>query len=180
MQAPILIRPVRIVLNRISPRLGLAAGILLAALAAGARLLAVPWWPGTAASEWAALIAGLAIAAACALGLFAQLPIIEVSELGVTIWLNGAFHKPFFAPWKQVRRIGRRQIRLPSTRAPIDALCIEFVEDLAFRLPDIAAGPAAPLLLAGTAELAWPARSLAGPAPRWAEAIIALQSGLAR
>jgi hypothetical protein len=142
-------RAVRILPSRLALRGGLAAGLMLCS---GLILLGAPHGgrePGLALiGYWAGLAAGAAAALGCAVGLVLQLPVIEATELGIAVWLEGPYRRPFFAPWSHVRSIVLRAD--PTGRR---ALGIELNADAAH------------------ADLAWPTRSISGDARRWVETL---------
>jgi hypothetical protein len=170
---------VRILPGRRHLRTGLAFGLSLAALFSG--LLA--WMPDAAralprALHWAGVGAGLGIAATCVVKLVAQLPVIEVSELGIAIWFLGPYRGPFFAPWSRVSSVGLTRVECPGPlgRRPVDALAIRIVEDGGFRFPALPADLTVPIRGAPGAELAWPDGAIAGRLQTWVTLMKSLKS----
>lgn len=164
-------RAVRILPSRFALRAGLAAGLILCS---GLVLHGVPPAgrdPGLALiGYWAGLVAGAGAAIGCAVRLVLQLPVIEASELGIAVWLEGPYRRPFFAPWSHVRSIVLTRVR-PGGAAACDALGIELDQDDRVRLPPAASGRPAPEAGAAPADLAWPARSIHGDPHRWVEVL---------
>jgi hypothetical protein len=157
---------IRVMPSRRWPRVGVACGIGLALLAVALRGVTPP----TASIALFGIGALLAVAAAARM--IAQLPIIEVTELGIALWLQGPYRRPFFAPWGRVRSIGL--VRIASQRSA-RALSIEFVEDGAFRVPQPPAGAHAPVRGADPVTLSWPSDAIDGTATTWVRRMSAMR-----
>jgi hypothetical protein len=155
---------------------GVAFGLALAALSLGLRI-AMPAWTRPPAVQWAGTLAGLAIAGACALRMFLQLPVIEVTELGIAIWFFSPLSGPFFIPWRRVRSVALTRVaRTGRAGGSVEALAIRIAEDATFHFPPLPADRKAPVRGREPSELAWPAGTLAGRLPDWIETMQALRA----
>ena len=166
MPADDLPRALRILPNRRALQLGLGAGLMLCS----ALMLHGPPAAGppelAPAGYWSALAAGAIAAIGCAARLLVQLPVIEASELGIAVWLEGPYRRPFFAPWRRVRSIVLTRVGPAGGR---DALGIELDQDDSFHLPAAARSRPGPASGAARADLAWSSRSISGDPHRWVE-----------
>jgi hypothetical protein len=168
----------RILPGRRPLQAGLALGLALAVLCLGLRVAApAAPWARPLVAHWAGALAGLAIAAGCAIRMFIQLPVIEVTELGIAIWLRDPLAGPFFIPWRRVRSVALTRVRRPGLGGgSVEALAIRIIEDAAFRFPALAPERATPVRGSEPSELAWPAGSLAGRLPSWVRMMQALRA----
>ncbi len=170
-------RTVRILPGRFRSWAGLAGGLALAViflwLAIGS--------PGRAAAifNWLALACLVLTATGPGLRLLLQLPLIEASELGIAIWLNGPYRRPFFAPWKRVRAIvltKARSAQAADGSGARDALGIELDQDDAFRLPPMPPQAEVPVGGAQRADLVWSSRSISGDPRRWVDLLARMKA----
>ena len=164
---------------RIMPRravlwAGLGAGLASAALLgwlAHTRAGPLPigfWW---IASALCALIA-----VRSAVRLLIQLPLIEVSEVGIAVWVHGPYRRPFFAPWTQVRGIALTQVRSTDAApgaAAREALGIELAADQRLQRP---LNDERPIDGAPPADLAWSSRSISGDPRHWVKLLQRMKS----
>jgi len=165
---------------RIMPRrsvlwAGLGASLALAALlgwlahASEGHLVIALCWIGFAVCALIAIRSGLR--------LLIQLPLIEVSELGIAVWLGGPYHRPFFAPWRRVRAIALTRVRTadgPPGAAPREALGIELIpDDRPLQRPR---NSELPIDGAPRADLAWSRRAISGDPRHWVEQLQRMQS----
>jgi hypothetical protein len=118
---------------------------------------------------WVMLGFNAGLALLLGLRVLVQLPLIEASELGIAIWLNGPYRRPFFAPWSRVRAIVLTQARGPGVGGAVrDALGIELIQDSQLCLPadlpraETAAG-------AEPVDLVWSRARIRGNPVRWVE-----------
>jgi hypothetical protein len=159
---------VRVMPRRSTLWLGLAAGLGLglAMFLSHGSPVSNPHRSVSTIGFWSAVAILLAAAFWCGFRLLAQLPIIEASELGIAIWLDGPYRRPFFAPWDRVRAVVLTRVRsaFPASR---EALGIELVQDDLFRLPRVPAGADVPASDAERADLAWSNRAISGDVRRW-------------
>lgn len=58
---------------------------------------------------WIAAPAAALLALGCGLLWFVRLPVLEFSEFGASVFLNGPFRRPLFAPWPRVRAVQRER-----------------------------------------------------------------------
>jgi hypothetical protein len=158
---------IRILPNRRRLRLGTLGGL---ALSAASLVLRFGGFAATPASTAIALplgIAGVCLAAVCAARMLLQLPIIEVTELGVAAWLQGPYRHPFFMPWSRIRSIsGRSRSNMASGAASRAA------ERLVAAIELDADSPAH---RTGGNALTWPAAAIDGAAAHWAERMLAMR-----
>ena len=159
-------RAIRILPTRLVPRAGIGAGL---SLCSGLALYGPP--PAGDAklaliAYWAAIAAGAITAIGCAVRLVLQLPVIEASELGIAVWLQGPYHRPFFAPWSRVRSIVLTRTGPDGTLGG-DSLGIELAPDDRAQLPSVAAAHGAPA--GAVTRLAWSTHAISGDARRWVE-----------
>jgi hypothetical protein len=157
---------VRIMPNRSTLWLGCAASLGLALFLLLGSPASSPNGSISTIGFWSVI--GLLLSAAfwCGFRLLVQLPIIEASELGIAIWFDGPYRRPFFAPWDRVRGVVLTRVRsaLPARR---EALGIELVQDDLFSPPPIIAGAELPAADAVRADLAWSGRAISGNVRRW-------------
>ena len=106
---------VRILPGRSASWAGLGGGLALAAILLWCARLS----DGRASAAWTgiALVVLLLSVIGPGLRLLLQLPLIEASELGIAIWIHGAYRRPFFVPWKHVQAIVLTRVRAPHDGA---------------------------------------------------------------
>jgi hypothetical protein len=160
-------KAVRILPNRLALRLGLGAGLTLCS----ALMIEGPPTGGRDAAlaligYWSAFAVGALAAIGYAVGLVVQLPVIEASELGLAVWLEGPYRRPFFAPWSRVRSIMLTRMGPAGGSGARDALAIELDPEDRLRLPAAARSRAAG---AAPADLCWSRRAISGDPRRWVE-----------
>jgi hypothetical protein len=177
MQQPDVPRGVRIMPRRSVLWAGLAAGLPSAALFGWLALASVSRFPGELGWIASGLCALIAIRSG--LRLLIQLPLIEVSELGIAVWLHGPYRRPFFAPWSRVRAVALTQVRSPDAApgaATLDALGIELNQDDRYPLLQRSANDEVPIDGALRADLAWSSRSISGDVRHWVELLQQMKS----
>jgi hypothetical protein len=165
---------------RIMPR----RSVLWAGLAVGLALAALLGWLAHASAGrlasglcWVAFTLCGLIAIRSGLRLLIQLPLIEVSELGIAVWLHGPYRRPFFAPWSRVRAIALTRVRsidaTPGT-TPCEALGIVLTpDDPPLQRPR---NNELPVDGAPQADLAWSRRAISGNPRHWVEQLQRMQS----
>jgi hypothetical protein len=129
----------RVYANRRWLRIGVALGL------AGSAGFAL-------AAQWLFALAAALLALWCGVLWFARLPLLEFSEFGACLFLNGPYRRPFFAPWTRVGAVGRER------RAGGDSLVLDLTDG---------------------DPLHWPARALDGNLERMLHEIAKLRAGTA-
>jgi hypothetical protein len=150
---------------------GLASAALLGWLAAHARA-----GPLSIGLCWVALGLCALIAIRSAVRLLIQLPLIEVSEVGIAVWLHGPYRRPFFAPWSRVRAVALTRVRNADAApgaATREALGIELIPDQRLQQP---LNDELPIDGAPRADLAWSNRSISGDPRHWVELLQRMKS----
>jgi hypothetical protein len=165
---------------RIMPR----RSVLWAGLGAGLASAAFFGWLAHASAGrlpiglcWIAFGLCALIAIRSGLRLLIQLPLIEVSEVGIAVWLHGPYRRPFFVPWSRVRAVALTQVRSADAApaaAPRNALGIELHPD--DRPPQRPANTELPIDGAPRADLTWSSRSISGDPRHWVEQLQRMQS----
>jgi hypothetical protein len=167
---------------RIMPR----RAVLWAGLGAGLASAGFSGWLAHAAAGplriafcWIAFGLCALIAIRSGVRLLIQLPLIEVSEVGIAVWLHGPYRRPFFAPWSRVRGVALTQVRSADAApgaAAREALGIELTPDHRLQPLQRPRNDELPIDGAPRADLAWSSRSISGHPRHWVELLQRMKS----